>query len=163
MKVLYFKAQNMLSRNLFMAKLLFQIGIAIAGNINPKEQKNVSKNWHKTQVFIYYNKQHFVNYQMDCLGTILSTRFILTAATCILNSEVRLKEVIILTVYDSYEIEKYTIHPDFLPDSITPDLAVVKLTKDIKSKDLIFTKKVAHLYPQDRPSKMICFNFLKTK
>ena len=138
---------NMLPKILFIAKVLIQIGLVATGNV----KDNVSKTWHRTQVFIYYNKANFDEDHLDCLGTILSRKFILTAATCVMNSDVHLSNAIVFHDKKSYGIEKYTIHQKFYFGAIVPDLAVLKLTKGIDSKTLISLKKLIHLYPQDKP------------
>ena len=79
---MHFKGKNMCSK--IIVKVLIQIGLVATGNI--KDKNTVSKNWHRTQVFIYYNRANFDEDHLDCLGTIVSRRFILTAATCVLNS-----------------------------------------------------------------------------
>ena len=48
-----------------------------------------------------------------------------------------------------YKIEKFTIHPDFSPEKQFPDLAILKLTKQIA--DYKFSSNVAEFYPQDSP------------
>ena len=149
----------MLTNNSFIAKILVQIGVAIAANnVQYKEtiaekskHSYVSKNWHKTQVFIYYDYWRFLEDKLDCLGTILTRRYILTAATCVLNSDVLLKDAIVYHDKENYDIEKYIVHQKFDKGAIFPDLAVLKLTKDMESKTLISLKKLIHLYPQDKP------------
>ena len=144
---------NMLPKILFIAKLLIQIGLVATGNI----KDNVSKTWHRTQVFIYYNKANFDEDHLDCLGTILSHRFILTAATCVMNSDVPLSNAIVFHDKKSYGIEKYTIPRNFDGDfSLFPDLAVLKLTKDIKKlnrwivKWIVVKNKLINYNPQDK-------------
>ena len=72
----------MLFKKILLTKLIIQIGIMISITNTEKSEKNIaSENWHKTQVFIFYNKEHSNKQIVDCLGTILSPRFILTTAT----------------------------------------------------------------------------------
>ena len=137
---------NMLPKILFIAKVLIQISLVTTGNV----KDNVSKTWHRTQVFIYYNKANFDEDHLDCLGTILSRRFILTAATCVMNSDVPLSNAIVFHDKKSYGIEKFTIHQNFDFRAIIPDLSVLKLTKDIESKNVIVVRKLIHFYPQDK-------------
>ena len=137
---------NMLPKILFIAKVLIQIGLVATGNV----KDNVSKTWHRTQVFIYYNKANFDEDHLDCLGTILSRRFILTAATCVMNSDVPLSNAIVFHDKKSYGIEKYTIHQNFDLGAIIPDLSVLKLTNDIESNNVIVVGKLIHFYPQDK-------------
>ena len=137
--------------------------MALVATGNIKDKKTVSENWHRTQVFIYYNKANFDKDRLNCLGTILSCRFILTAATCVLNSNVPLKNVILYHDKKSYHIEKYTIHQKFHFGATFPDLAVLKLTKDIESKNLISMKKLIHLYPQDKPGMYLNLNVKTVK
>ena len=74
---------------------------------------------------------------------------------CIKCSVATLQEAVITKIYDAgihiglvnqapdqtnnidkYKIEKYTIHPDLkLPDRQFPDLAILKLTKDIANSE----------------------------
>jgi hypothetical protein len=144
----------MLSNILFILNVLIQTGLS-ALTIN-EEEKMVSKNWHRTQGFIYYNKANFDEDHLDCLGTILSHRFILTAATCIFNSDVHLKNAIIYHDKKSYGIDKYTVHLNFDGDfSLFPDLAVLKLTKDIKlnkwnNKWIVVKNQLINYDPQDK-------------
>ena len=86
----------MLFKRVLIAKLIIQIGLraAIATDLYP----NVSKNLHKTQVFIFYNKVQSPDQVADCLGTILSSRFILTTATCIELDTLKLKHAVITKV-----------------------------------------------------------------
>ena len=152
----------MLTKNLFIAKILVQIGVAIAANdVQYKEtiaekskHKYVSKNWHKTQVFIYYDYWRFLEDKLDCLGTILTRRYILTAATCVLNSDVLLKDAIVYHDKENYDIEKYIIHQKFDNGAIFPDLAVLSLKTDIKSKKLIAIRTSIHFLAQDKPEGM---------
>ena len=140
----------MSTKKLFIAKILIQIGIAIAAN-DVQHKETVSKNWHKTQVFIYYDYWRFMGDKLDCLGTILTRKFILTASTCILNSDLPLEDAIVYHNKENYDIEKYTVYPKFDKGAIVPDLAVLKLTKDIESKTLISLQKKFYMYPQDKP------------
>ena len=48
-----------------------------------------------------------------------------------------------------YKIEKFTIHPDFSPVKQFPDLAILKLTKDMTEK--YFSSRVEKFYPQESP------------
>ena len=80
--VLDFKAEIMMFERV--AKLIIQFVFLVSITISKKsEQRYVSENWHKTQVFIFYNKEHSNEQIANCLGTILSPRFILTTASCI--------------------------------------------------------------------------------
>ena len=94
---------NMLPKILFIAKVLIQISLVTTGNV----KDNVSKTWHRTQVFIYYNKANFDEDHLDCLGTILSHRFILTAATCVMNSDVPLSNAIVFQRYIQICCQKF--------------------------------------------------------
>ena len=153
----------MLPNVLFILNVLIQNGLA-AGPLKKllpcltinEEEKVVSQNWHRTQVFIYYNKENFDQDHLDCLGTILSRRLILTAATCVFNSDDHLRNAIIYHDKKSYGIEKYTIPPNFDGDfSVFPDLAVLKLTKNIKWNNWIVVRnQLINFYPQDKPEGM---------
>ena len=144
----------MLSNIVFILNVLIQTGFS-ALTIN-QEEKVVSQNWHRTQGFIYYDKANFYRDHLDCLGTILSRRFILTAATCIYNSDDHLKNAITYHDKKSYGIEKYTIPGNFDGDfSLFPDLAVLKLTKDMKlNKWIVLKNKLIDYYPQDKTEGM---------
>ena len=136
----------------------------------------MSENWHKTQVFISYDINTSNEQIIDCIGTILSPRFILTTATCIhlsVATSPNLKDAVVTKIYVDgshtslaaqdpdqtdniykYQIEKFTIHPDYrLPDKKFPDLAILKLTNDIALSDNAFmiNKQVDEFYPQDSP------------
>ena len=157
--VLYFKAQNMLSKNLFIAKILVQIGVAIAVIVNIKgndDQINtVSRNWHKTQVFIYYDYSRFMEDKLNCLGTVLTRRFILTAASCVFNSDVPLKDAIVYHRHDkkSYGIKKYTVNQNFDKGARFQAFAVLSLRKNIELKNTRIWKWI-HFDPQDKPEGM---------
>ena len=86
----------MLFKRFLIAKLIIQFGlrISIAIDLYP----NVSKNIHKTQVFIFYDKVKSTDQVADCLGTILSPRFILTTAMCIELDTLKLKNAVITKV-----------------------------------------------------------------
>ena len=144
----------MLAKNLFIAKILVQIAVAIASNVNLKDndkhKETVSKNWHKTQVFIYYDYWRFLEDKLDCLGTILTRRYILTAATCVLNSDVSLKDAVVYHDKENYDIEKYTIHQKFDKGAIFPDLAILSLRTDIESTKLIAIRRIYEFHPQDK-------------
>ena len=162
--VSYFKGEKMLPNVLFILNVFIQTGLSagplqklLPSLIINQEEKAVSQNWHRTQGFIYYNKANFDEDHLDCLGTILSRRFILTAATCIFNSDVHLKNAIIYHDKKSYGIEKYSIPRNFDGDfSLFPDLAVLKLTKDIKKlnkwivKWIVVKNKLINYNPQDK-------------
>ena len=85
------------------AKLIIQIVFLVSITISKKsEQRYVSENWHKTQVFIFYNKEHSNEQIADCLGTILSPRFILTTASCIalsVGTSPSLQHAVITRIY----------------------------------------------------------------
>ena len=167
----------MLPNVLFILNVLIQTGLS-AGPLQKlllpsltinQEEKAVSQNWQRTQGFIYYNKANFDEDHLDCLGTILSRRFILTAATCIFNSDVHLKNAIIYHDKKPYGIEKYTIPPNFDGDfSQFPDLAVLKLTKDIKKlnkwivKWIVVKNKLINYNPQDKLEGMYLYLNLET-
>ena len=142
------------------AKLIIQFVFLVSITISKKsEQRYVSENWHKTQVFIFYNKEHSNEPIADCLGTILSPRFILTTASCIglsVGTSPSLQHAVVTKIYTGqkndivkYKIEKFTIHPDFSPEKQFPDLAILKLTKQMA--DYNFSSNVAEFYPQDSP------------
>ena len=130
--VLDFKAEIMMFERV--AKLIIQIVFLVSITISKKsEQRYVSENWHKTQVFIFYNKEHSNEHIADCLGTILSPRFILTTASCIalsVGTSPSLQHAIVTRIYTDlqgqkififkYKIEKFTIHPDFSPEKAIP-------------------------------------------
>ena len=153
----------MLPKVLFILNVLIQTGLSSVPlkkllpslTIN-EEEKTVSKNWQRTQVFIYYNKENFDQDHLDCLGTILSRRFILTAATCVFNSDDYLRNAILYHDKNSYGIEKYTIPSSFDGDfSLFPDLAILKLTKNIKWNNWIVVRnRLINFYPQDNPEGM---------
>ena len=158
LKVLNFKAEIIMYGKV--AKLIIQIVFLVSITISKKsEQKYVSENWHKTQVFIFYNKEHSNEQIADCLGTILSPRFILTTASCIglsVGTSPSLQHAVVSRIYTGqkndivkYKIEKFTIHPDFSPEKQFPDLAILKLTKQMA--DYNFSSNVAEFYPQDSP------------
>ena len=137
--VLDFKAEIMMFERV--AKLIIQIVFLVSITISKKsEQRYISENWHKTQVFIFYNKEQIA----DCLGTILSPRFILTTASCIalsVGTSPSLQHSVVTRIYTDfqgqkndivkYKIEKFTIHPDFSPEKQFPDLPILKLTKQM--------------------------------
>ena len=151
----------MLANILFIINVLIQTGLSALTRpaLTINQEKAVSQNWHRTQGFIYYNKANFDEDHLDCLGTILSRRFILTAATCIFNSNVHLRNAIIYHDKKSYGIEKYTIPRNFDGDfSLFPDLSVLKLTKDIKwNKWIVVTNRLINFYPQDNPEGMYLY------
>jgi hypothetical protein len=142
------KAEIMLFKQLLITKLIIEIGLTMSMTPSEKSELSyVSKNWHKTQVFIFYDKKHSLDQVADCLGTILSPRFILTTAMCIALDIFELQHAVITVLgtdsyktltpdqtnkIDTYKIEKFTIHPDLSPpERKFPDLAILKLTKDI--------------------------------
>ena len=100
--VLDFKAGIMLLKTILITKVIVQIGL-VFGTISEKsEHSYVSQNWHKTQVFIFYNKEHSNEQIADCLGTILSPRFILTTASCIalsIGTSPSLQHAVITRIY----------------------------------------------------------------
>ena len=139
----------MLFKQLLIAKLIIEIGLTMSMTPSEKaELSYVSRNWHKTQVFIFYDKEHSLDQVADCLGTILSPRFILTTAMCIALDIFKLQHAVITVLgtdsyktltpdqtnkIDTYRVEKFTIHPDLSPpERIFPDLAILKLIKDIR-------------------------------
>ena len=171
----------MLFKRFLIAKLIIQIGLRISIAISENSELSyVSKNWHKTQVFIFYRKAHSIDQVADCLGTILSPRFILTTAMCIELDTLKLKNAVItkalgtdghktLAPYqtnniDTYRIEKFTYHPDFkLPERNFPDFAILKLTKDIANSEdaYVMNQKVEEFYPKDKKQKQLGVYFLK--
>ena len=92
----------------------------------------------------------FLEDKLDCLGTILTRRYILTAATCVLNSDVSLKDAVVYHDKENYDIEKYTVHQKFDKGAIFPDLAVLSLKTDIESKKLIAIRRIYEFHPQDK-------------
>ena len=175
----------MLFKRTLIAKIIIQIGLVSVTISEPSEHSYVSKNWHKTQVFISYDINTSNEQIVDCIGTILSPRFILTTATCIHLSVVtfpNLKDAVVTKIYVDgglllaaqypdqmdniykYQIEKFTIHPDYrLPDKEFPDLAILKLTNDIALSDdaYMINQQVDEFYPQDSPGayqKVVNFN-----
>ena len=122
--MLDFKAEIMMFKRV--AKLIIQIVFLVSIAISKKsEQRYVSENWHKTQVFIFYNKEQSNEQIADCLGTILSPRFILTTASCIalsVGTSPSLQHSVVTRIYTDfqgqkndtvkYKIEKFTMHPD---------------------------------------------------
>ena len=160
--VLDFKAGIMLLKTILITKIIVQIGL-VFGTISEKsEHSYVSQNWHKTQVFIFYNKEHSNEQIADCLGTILSPRFILTTASCIalsVGTSPSLQHAVITRIYTDpqgqkndivkYKIEKFTIHTDFSPEKQFPDLAILKLTKAMA--EIYLSSSVEEFYPQDSP------------
>ena len=52
---------------------------------------------------------------------------------------------------DKYKMEKFTIHPDFSPEKQFPDLAILKLTKQMANYESYFSSNVDEFYPQDSP------------
>ena len=159
----------MLLKRAMIAKLIILLRVSIAIS-EDSELSYVSKNLHKTQVFIFYDRAHSLDQVADCLGTILSPRFILTTAMCIKNNILTLNHAVITKVLgpdshktlapdqtnniDIYEIEKFTYHPDFkLPERNFPDFAILKLTKDIANSEdaYVMNQKVEEFYPQDHP------------
>ena len=168
----------MLFKRVLIAKLIIQIGlrVSIAIDLYP----NVSKNLHKTQVFIFYKKAQSLDQVADCLGTILSPRFILTTAMCIELDNLKFKHAVITKILgahnhktlapdqtnniDTYRIEKFTYHPDFkLPERNFPDFAILKLTKDIANSGdaYVMNQKVEEFYPKDQKQKHLGVYFLK--
>ena len=166
----------MLFKRTLIAKLIIQIGLVSVTISEPSEHSYVSENWHKTQVFISYDIKTSNEQTIDCIGTILSPRFILTTATCIhlsVATSPNLKDAVITKIYDAgihiglvnqapdqtnnidkYKIEKFTIHPDLkLPDRQFPDLAILKLTKDIANSEdeNVMNQKVEEFYPLKNP------------
>ena len=152
----------MLVKNLPIHSKVVQIGVAITSNVNlkadDKHKETVSKNWHKTQVFIYYDYWRFLEDKLDCLGTILTRRYILTAATCVLNSDVSLKDAVVYHDKENYDIEKYTVHQKFEKGAIFPDLAVLSLGTDIESKKLITIRRIYEFHPQDKKGMNMTLN-----
>ena len=167
----------MLLKTILITKIIIQIGLVFGYQMSEKsEHSYVSQNWHKTQVFISYNIKHSNQQIVDCIGTILSPRFILTTATCIelsVATSPNLQDAVVTKIYvdgthmglvvqalhqtDSihqYKIEKFTIHPDFKrPERQFPDLAILKLTNglDLSDDAYMMTHKVVEFYPQDNP------------
>ena len=158
----------MLFKQLLIAKLIIEIGLTMSMTPSEKaELSYVSRNWHKTQVFIFYDKEHSLDQVADCLGTILSPRFILTTAMCIALDIFKLQHAVITVLgtdsyktltpdqtnkIDTYRVEKFTIHPDLSPpERIFPDLAILKLIKDIRFILNMHTIKVFESYPLDNP------------
>ena len=160
----------MLFKRVLIAKLIIQIGIraSIAIDLYP----NVSKNLHKTQVFIFYDKVQSIDQVADCLGTILSPRFILTTAMCIELDTLKLKHAFITKALGTdnhktlapdqtnnivtYRIEKFTYHPDFkLPERNFPDFAILKLTKDIADSEdaYVMDQIIEEFYPKGQKQK----------
>ena len=163
--MLDFKAEIMLFKRVLLTKLIIQIGLMVSITNTEKSEKDiVSENWHKTQVFIFYNKEHSIEHIVDCLGTILSPRFILTTATCIalsVGTSPNLQHAVVAKICavsnhigpmaDKYKIEKFTIHPDFSPEKQFPDMAILKLTRDMTHSEIYFSSNVEEFYPQDSP------------
>ena len=175
--VLDFKAGIMFLKTILITKIIVQIGLVFGYQMSEKSELSyVSQNWHKTQVFISYNIKHSNQQIVDCIGTILSPRFILTTATCIelsVATSPNLQDAFVTKIYvdgthmglvvqalhqtDSihkYKIEKFTIHPDFKrPERQFPDLAILKLTNglDLSDDAYMMTHKVVEFYPQDNP------------
>ena len=148
----------MLSKKLFIAKILIQIGVAIAVILkikgNDDQINTVSRNWHKTQVFIYYDYSRFKEDKLNCLGTVLTHRCILTTASCVFNSDVPLNDAIVYHDKKSYGIEKYTVNQNFDKGARFQAFAVLSLRKDIESKNLIIIKKWIKFDPEDKPKGM---------
>ena len=148
----------MLSKNSLIAKLLIQVVVTITVTVNVKandeQLKTVSRNWYKTQVFIYYDYSRFMEDNLDCLGTILTRKFILTTASCIFNSDVPLKNAIVYHDKKSYGIEKYTVNQNYDKGARFQAFAVLSLRKDIESKNLIIIKKWIKFDPEDKPKGM---------
>ena len=140
--VLDFKADIMILKTILITKIIVQIGLVFGYQMSEKsEHSYVSQNWHKTQVFISYNIKHSNQQIVDCIGTILSPRFILTTATCIelsVATSPNLQDAFVTKIYvdgthmglvvqalhqaDSihkYKIEKFTIHPDYKKQGIS--------------------------------------------
>ena len=73
-----------------------------------------------------------------------------------MKSEFPLKKSIIYHDKKSYGIDKYTVHQNFDGDfSLFPDLAVLKLTKDIKlnkwiNKWIVVKNQLINYDPQDK-------------
>ena len=157
----------MLFKRVLIAKLIIQIGFMVSLAISEDlELSYVSENWHKTQVFIFYHVEHSNKHFVDCVGTILSPRFILTTATCIGSyvgplpefQHAVVRKVKLVTPdqtnnIDSYGIEKFTIHPDLKQRGKFPDLAILKLTKDIANSEdeYVMNQKVEEFYPLKNP------------
>ena len=157
----------MLFKKVLIAKVIILIALMVSITMaENSEQSYVSKNWHKTQVFIFYNSEHSNEQNVDCLGTVLSPRFILTTATCIalsVGTSPNLQHAVITKIcgvgnhigptavntIDKYKIEKFTIHPDFSPEKQFPDLAILKLTQDMA--EIYLSSTVEKFYPQDSP------------
>ena len=158
----------MLFKHLLIAKLIVEIGLTMSMTPSEKaELSYVSRNWHKTQVFIFYDKEHSLDQVADCLGTILSPRFILTTAMCIALDIYKLQHAVITVLgtdsyktltpdqtnkIDTYRVEKFTIHPDLSPpERIFPDLAILKLIKDIRFILNMINHKMVESDPLDNP------------
>ena len=157
----------MLFKKVLIAKVIILIALMVSITMaENSEQSYVSKNWHKTQVFIFYNSEHSNEQNVDCLGTVLSPRFILTTATCIalsVGTSPNLQHAVITKIcgvgnhigptavntIDKYKIEKFTIHPDFSPEKQFPDLAILKLTQDMA--EIYLSSTVEKFYPQESP------------
>ena len=159
----------MLFKRTLIAKLVIQIGLRVSIVISENSELSyVSKILHKTQVFIFYDKVKSLDQVADCLGTILSPRFILTTAMCIELDILKLNHAVITKALgtdshktlapdqtnniDTYRIEKFTYHPDFkLPERNFPDFAILKLTKDIANSEdaYVMSQKVEEFYPKD--------------
>ena len=88
----------MLFKRALIAKLFIQIGLVSVTISKPSEHTYVSENWHKTQVFISYDIKTSNEQIIDCIGTILSPRFILTTAMCIELDSLKLKHAVITKV-----------------------------------------------------------------
>ena len=65
-RVLNFKAGIMLFKQFLIAELIIEIGLTMS--LAPSEKPElsyVSRNWHKTQVFIFYDKEHSLDQVAD--------------------------------------------------------------------------------------------------